>query len=486
MKIVQLNKQISGILNSLVTNKTTRNLLEGRLEKYMKQKIFNDPESQASEVVRHYVFLALWTMYKSFVRNIDKGNISSKAMKGILDTLLESVLLRKKVSNESKQNFKNKYGMLPPSLITISPTKKCNLRCTGCYAASSPETGTTLSWSLLNRVIEDAYSNMGMRFFVISGGEPLLYKSENKTILDLAEKWNDCFFLMYTNGTLINKDMASRMADLGNITPAISVEGYQAETDERRGKGVFQRLMKAKDDLIDSGVLFGLSVTPTKKNINTLLTESFYDYYFNEFGATYMWVFQYMPIGRDFSNDLMISPEERLQLYKIQDKMLKEKEYFVVDFWNSAPMSNGCICCGRTGGYFYINWDGNIMPCVFIPYYVDNVTTLYNSGKTLSDAMFSPLFVKGRAWQKEYIGGKYNPGNLLAPCYYRDHYKTFYENAQQCHVLPENEEADEAFHSSDYHDFMLEYDRKLEKLASPVWDELKMKHGKVSNEKVKL
>jgi len=155
--------------------------------------------------------------------------------------------------------------MLPPNFITISPTKKCNLRCIGCYAASSPETATTLSWSLLNRVIEDAYSNMGMRFFVISGGEPLMYKSENKTILDLAEKWNDCFFLMYTNGTLINKDTASRMADSGNITPAISVEGYQPETDERRGKGVYQRIIKSKDNLIAYGVPFGMSVTPTKK-----------------------------------------------------------------------------------------------------------------------------------------------------------------------------------------------------------------------------
>jgi len=127
--------------------------------------------------------------------------------------------------------------MLPQVLLPFH-LQKCNLRCVGCYAASSPESGTTLSWSLLNRIIEDGYSNMGMRFFVISGGEPTMYKSENKTILDLAEKWNDCFFLMYTNGTLINKDMASRMADLGNITPAISVEGYEAETDERRGKGV--------------------------------------------------------------------------------------------------------------------------------------------------------------------------------------------------------------------------------------------------------
>jgi MoaA/NifB/PqqE/SkfB family radical SAM enzyme len=477
MKTTHLGAQISGLLSSLVKSKVSRNLLEGQLEKYMRQKIIKNEESQVSEIVRHYRFFALWAMYKSYIRNIDKGNISSEVIKRTLDTLLNSVLLEKNATKESRQNFLNKYGMYPPGFFTISPTKKCNLRCAGCYAASSPETGTTLNWSLLNRIIEDGYSNMGMRFFVISGGEPTMYKSESKTIFDLAEKWNDCFFLMYTNGTLINKDMASRMADLGNITPAISVEGYQAETDERRGKGVFQRIIKAKDNLISYGVPFGLSVTATKKNINTLLTETFYDYYFGEFGATYMWVFQYMPIGRDFSKDLMITPEERLQLHTFQDKLLKEKEYFVADFWNSAPMSNGCICCGRSGGYFYINWDGNIMPCVFVPYYHENIITLYNSGKSLSDAMFSPLFVKGRAWQKNHLGDKNNPGNLLTPCFYRDHYKIFYENAQQSQVLPENEEADEAFHSKEYHDFMLEFDHKLEEMASPVWDELKKDVG---------
>jgi hypothetical protein len=44
-------------------------------------------------------------------------------------------------------------------------------------------------------------------------------------------------------------------------------------------------------------------------------------------------------------------------------------------------------------------------------------------------------------------------------------------------VLPENEEADEAFHSKEYHDFMLEFDHKLEEMASPVWDELKKDVG---------
>lgn len=470
MEVINLNTKISQIISSIVKIKVSRNIFEGQLKKYMKQKILYNEESQASEVSKQYQFFALWAMYKSYVRNIDNGNISSKVTERIIESFLGSVLLRKNVSNATRSIFQNKYGMRPPTFIAISPTKKCNLKCNGCYAVSSPTTETTMNWTLLNRITEDAYSNMGVRFFVISGGEPLLYKSENKTILDLAEKWNDCFFLMYTNGTLINENIALRMADLGNITPAISVEGYEAETDARRGENIYERIIDATDNLIFAGVPFGLSVTATKENVDILLNDSFYDFYFNEFGATYMWVFQYMPIGRNFSEDLMISPRQRLQLHKKQDKILIEKEYFIADFWNSAPISNGCISCGRAGGgYIYINWDGNIMPCVFIPYYHDNINTLYNSGKSLADALFTPLFVKGREWQKEYIGDKDNPGNLLSPCFYRDHYKTFYDIAKSAQVKPENEDADKAFNSKEYYELMLKFDNELEELSSPVW-----------------
>lgn len=70
-----------------------------------------------------------------------------------------------------------------------------------------------------------------------------MYKSEGKTLLDIFEKYNDMFFLVYTNGTLITPEIAKRLAKLGNATPAISVEGYEKETDERRGKGVYKKFL---------------------------------------------------------------------------------------------------------------------------------------------------------------------------------------------------------------------------------------------------
>ena len=348
---------VSGLIQKILKKRFYRKILLSKLGKHVRKRIMMNDTLSLPESVRLHKYYAIQSMYMSYFRNYDKGIISKKVTNKVIETLLKSVILDNNEVQKSVERFQTKYNQLPPKFLTISPTKKCNLKCIGCYASSKATDSESLSWTLLNKIIKDAYSNMGMRFFVISGGEPLLYKSENKTILDLAKLWDDCFFLMYTNGTLISEEIASQMASAGNITPAISIEGSESFTDNRRGIGVYEKVLNATDNLTEKGVPFGLSVTATKENINLLLDESFYKFYFNEFGATYMWIFQYMPIGLEFTTDLMITPEQRIALFKIEKKILMEDRFFVADFWNSAMLSNGCISCGKPRGYFYINWE---------------------------------------------------------------------------------------------------------------------------------
>jgi RNA polymerase-binding protein DksA len=72
-------------------------------------------------------------------------------------------------------------------------------------------------------------------------------------------------------------------------------------------------------------VPFGISATATSKNADLLLTDEFYDFYFKEQGASYMWQFQIMPIGRGKDElELMVSPEKRLQLFRKWEKLLAE------------------------------------------------------------------------------------------------------------------------------------------------------------------
>jgi len=463
---------ISSTLNRMVNHKYLRKLLTKKIDGYIyKSTVNNNSEDLKQVQLKQYQFLS--AMLHCVIRNVGKGYISKEVTRKIIDVLVQNNLMEGDLSYEQTvEKFKEKYGEPPPSFIVFSPTQKCNLYCVGCYASSAANTPATIPYSYVDRVVSEVHDSWGSRFITISGGEPFMYKSEGKTLLDIFEKYNDMFFLVYTNGTLINEEIAEKLAETANITPAISVEGFERETDQRRGHGTHKKILRAMECLRQAGVPFGISVTATSKNIDILLTDEFYDFYFKEQGACYMWQFQLMPIGRGKDEmDLMVTPEARIKLYRKWEKLLSEKKYCLADFWNSGVLSRGCIAYGRSGGYFYIDWDGNVTPCAFIPYYVDNIYDLYNNGKTLSDALFSDFMKNGRKWQREYgLDNWKKPKNWLMPCSIRDHYEIFRKSVLPKGAKPEDDKAKEALESDEYFEVLKKYDEELEGLTEKIWE----------------
>ena len=462
----------SNILRELVTNKVSRNYLLKKLDNYLYDSIV-EKHDESLRKVQEKKYQYMNSMLRCSLRNVEKGYFSTNVFKKLVSVLVENSILNKHKYNDKLEDFKNQYGEYPPNFIVLSPTQGCNLNCTGCYASSDPHTSAKLPYHTVERILDDMHDKMHSRFVTVSGGEPFVYKSEGKSLLDIFEKYNDVFFLVYTNGTLITPKVADRLAKAGNVTLAISVEGFERETDARRGKGVFKKILQAFENLRNAGVPFGTSVTPTSQNVDLLLTDEFYDYYFLDQGITYMWEFQLMPIGRSSHElNLMVPPKKRVELYRKWEYLISEKQYCVADFWNSGVLSNGCIAYGRMGGYFYIDWNGNIMPCVFIPYYVDNVYELYNNGKSLVDALFSDFMKNGRKWQREY-GQSHpkDPENWLMPCSIRDHYDYFCKYILPDHARGENQEAEEALKDDEYYRRLTEYDEELRNLTESIWEE---------------
>jgi len=458
--------------NKLVDQKQARHFLTKKLDKYIyKNVVENDTTSLKKVQLKKYEFLS--AMLSGAVKNMDKGYISKNVINKLIEVLVKNSFMKDAEGSETEiEKFKQKYGVFPPSFIVLSPTQRCNLNCIGCYASSTSRTAATLPYSVVDKIVKEVHDTFGSRFITVSGGEPFMYRSEGKTLLDIFEKYNDMFFLVYTNGTLITPEIAKRLEMLGNATPAISVEGFEKETDERRGNGIFKKVLNGFNNLREAGVPFGTSVTATSKNVDLLLTDEFYDFYFNQQGASYMWQFQLMPIGRgEEILNLMVNPHKRVQLYRMWERMLHEKKYCLADFWNSGVLSNGCIAYGRSGGYVYVDWNGNIMPCVFVPYYVDNIYDLYKNGKTLSDALFSDLMKNGRQWQKKYgLENVEKPMNWLMPCSIRDHYEVFRKSILTDNAEPEDKSAGEALESDKYYETLVQYDRDLEKRTGEIWE----------------
>jgi uncharacterized Fe-S cluster-containing radical SAM superfamily protein len=279
--------------NAINSNEKLRNEAAKTFDKVFYNKIVKNENSMYSENARLIQYDGVKSIYKGIIRNMNKGYISKDFTKKVMKPLIDCFIPSKEMK-QTINEFKNKHGFSPSTFIVISPTKKCNLKCVGCYA-SCDNNHETLDYKTVSEIIRQCHDELGIRFFVISGGEPFEYKSEGKTILDLPKEHPDCLFLMYTNGTMISKEIAKQLATLGNLTPAISVEGYEKETDDRRGKGIYKVLLNAMSNLREAGVPFGVSVTATSKNAELLMTDEFYDKYFESLGATYMWMFQFCP-----------------------------------------------------------------------------------------------------------------------------------------------------------------------------------------------
>jgi MoaA/NifB/PqqE/SkfB family radical SAM enzyme len=408
----------------------------------------------------------------SLDRAFNTRHLSKAATRGLLHSLTLNVLLRGG-REAAVREFKAGHGGLgPPFFLTIGPGKACNLRCVGCYA-SSADGSEKLDWDVFERIIDEAKCLWGVRFFVITGGEPLCYRSQGKDFLEMASRHADCYFLMYTNGTLIDRRMAARMAEVGNITPAISVEGFEERTDERRGKGVFQRVLGAMANLREAGVPFGISLTATRLNCEEILSDEFLDFFFEEQGAVYGWVFQYMPIGRSFTLGLLPTAEQRAWMWQRTWQVVRERRIFLADFWNLGTASDGCIAAGRQGGYLYVDWNGSVMPCVFVPYSPVNVNDLYQNGGTLNDVWDHPFFGNIRAWQREYGYGHTEPGNVgnwLMPCINRDHHRTFWRMLTIHEPDPEDAAAAQAWQDESYHRGLMAYNEQVAALMDPIWE----------------
>jgi MoaA/NifB/PqqE/SkfB family radical SAM enzyme len=451
-----------------------RRAVFGTIERRMRRRSLKHPDPRHPPGVQDDRLALSLAFLRMAERAVADGRLAGATMQGLLRNLYLGLLVRHGAST-AKARFRAEHGCSPPDFLVLSPGKGCNLRCAGCYAASGPAP-EKLDWDTLEQIVRQAHDLWGARFFVLSGGEPLRYEDEGRGVLDLAESHPDCFFVMYTNGTLITDGLARRLGRLGNLSPALSVEGMRARTDARRGTGVFSRVLAAMERLRDEKVFFGLSLTATRENAEDVLSDELLDILVDDMGALYAFVFHYMPIGRSSSLDLMLTPRQRFDLWRRVWQVVRERRLVVMDFWNSGTASNGCIAAGRPGGYFHVNWNGDASPCVFIPFSSVNVKDLFARGGTLGDVWGRPFFHDIRGWQRTYgyrePGERYEGGgNWLMPCLIRDHHQDFCRILERHRPEPTEEDVRASRDVPGYHEELERFDRELAALTGPVWEE---------------
>ena len=212
--------------------------------------------------------------------------------------------------------------------------------------------------------------------------------------------------------------------------------------------------MHAMDLMREGGLSFCGSFTHSSKNSDIIANGDYIDMLLEK-GVFAMWLFSYVPVGRKPELELMPSPEQRDLLRRTVADYRATKPMLFIDFWNDGPMISGCLAGGRK--YFHVNANGDIEPCVFCHFAVDNIRRT-----TIHEALASPFFTKIRQKQGEH-------DNLLRPCMLIDQPATGRELFASQGAYATHEGADEVF--SGLAERMDDYSRSYAEIADPVWEE---------------
>ena len=282
------------------------------------------------------------------------------------------------MGNRKRDQFEKEHGFRPPFVMILSPTWQCNLKCAGCYTLGY-QRHPGLTYDLVKRILGEC-TDIGLHFITVLGGEPFMYPH----LFQMIEEHPQIFFQVYTNGTLMTREKAERIRDLGNAMVVVSCEGYEEETDRWRGSGVYKKIMEAMDHLRAAHVLFGSSATVTRNNVDIVSSEGWIDHLLKK-GIIAQMYFLYIPVNGQGDISLMVTPEQRNHLRKQVLKFRRTKPMFILDFWNDGPHVRGCIAGGRR--YFHINANGDVEPCVYTHIAMDNIKDV-----PLAEALDSPLF----------------------------------------------------------------------------------------------
>lgn len=377
------------------------------------------------------------------------------------DVFIDNFIIHGLLLNQKKRSEAESRGEAVPFTVLISPTMRCNLACVGCYAGNYSKKDD-MSFEVFDRIVSEGEA-MGSALFTILGGEPFVVKDE---LFSICRKHNKAFFQVYTNGTLITEEVADEMLKLGNIVPMISLEGFEKETDLRRGKGVYQKVMKTMDLLKKKGIPFGYSIVPTRKNIELITSDKFIDFMINK-GAFIGWHFLYMPVGKEPDLRMMPTPEQRKYLNDRWYQIRNTKPIFVIDFWNDAPIVGGCIA-GKF--YIHITSNGDVEPCIFTHFAVDNI-----KNKSLKEVMHSEFFKELRARQPYH-------DNLYMPCMWIDHPEVGREIITKHKCYPTHEGADTILKSEKIKKGLDKYSKEVAKIYAPEWEKYKKEKEKARQE----
>lgn len=257
-----------------------------------------------------------------------------------------------------------KKGELYPPFLFIAVTNTCNLRCHGCWVEKEGE-AHFLNERDIDRMI-DSGKKRKAHYYTLLGGEPYLWKG----IWDVFERHSDCYFQTITNGMLFTDENVARLKKAGNVTPLISLDGFESQNDLRRGKGVFKSALDGMEKLKEAKLFFGVATTATALNMQEVMSDEYVQFFIDR-GAMYIWYYVYRPMSPEPHTEYCVSEDQLIWMRKRLLELRRKHPILIIDtYWTAEGEA---FCPAATGLGFHIGPQGSVEICPALSFATDSV-----------------------------------------------------------------------------------------------------------------
>ncbi len=154
-------------------------------------------------------------------------------------------------------------------VIVWNMTQACNLKCVHCYAQAKVRAGKEELSTEEGMALIDDLAAFGSPVMLFSGGEPLMRPDLTDLVSHAVKRGMRA--VISTNGTLISKDKASELKDLGLSYVGISLDGLTDVNDKFRGvAGAYDRALEGIRNCREAGLKVGLRFTMNRRNADEI------------------------------------------------------------------------------------------------------------------------------------------------------------------------------------------------------------------------
>jgi 12,18-didecarboxysiroheme deacetylase len=151
-------------------------------------------------------------------------------------------------------------------VVVWNVTRRCNLKCVHCYAqAKDISFNNELTTGEGKRLIDDL-AGFGAPVLLFSGGEPMVRPDLAELAGYAVQKGMRA--VISTNGTLITREKARILKEIGLSYVGISLDGMEAVNDRFRGvRGAYAKALEGIRNCQEAGIKVGLRFTINKANV---------------------------------------------------------------------------------------------------------------------------------------------------------------------------------------------------------------------------